>query len=105
MISVYDLLPFPNITSSDPQGQIKQLIDYLGQFKEDLEFILSDTQNSKTVSANVAEEAVQRVVSTTVDIREIVGSYAFKQAVADNIPQLYINRENGHLEGYKKGER
>lgn len=40
---MYDILPFPpNITATDAKEQVSQLYNYLNQFKEALEFILTN---------------------------------------------------------------
>ena len=39
---MFDILPFPNITAKEPEERISQVVDYLLQFKEDLEFILTN---------------------------------------------------------------
>lgn len=101
-MSVFDMLPFPNITSDKPEEQIKQLIDYLNQFKEDLEFILSAMQDN-SIPVKQIEDTVNQVAYSTLSISEVVGSYAFKQAVLENAPEIVINRENGHLEYKNKG--
>lgn len=37
---MYDKLPFPRINATNPEEQVKELIDYIIQFKEALEFEL-----------------------------------------------------------------
>lgn len=37
-----DMLPFLMTTSPTTEGQVKEIIDYLAQFKEQLEFVLSN---------------------------------------------------------------
>jgi hypothetical protein len=39
---MFDILPFPNITAKDPEERITQVIDYLYQFREELEFLLTN---------------------------------------------------------------
>ena len=39
---MYDKLPFPRIASTKPEEQMHELIDYLAQFKEALEFELME---------------------------------------------------------------
>lgn len=54
---MFDILPFPNITAKDPEERIGQVVDYLLQFKEDLEFILTNltTENlSPELQAKIA---------------------------------------------------
>lgn len=77
-----DILPFPNITAQDAETQIKQLIDYLAQFKEDLEFILSALQDGEALSAKTIEEVTQaRATDPNITVQDVIGSYAFKNAI------------------------
>lgn len=39
---MYDMLPFLRITGNTPEKQIAEITEYLTQFKETLEFILSN---------------------------------------------------------------
>ena len=42
---MYDKLPFPRIASTKPEEQMHELIDYLAQFKEALEFELMEIES------------------------------------------------------------
>lgn len=37
-----DILPFIRLTSKTPEGQISEIVFYLNQIKEDLEYILTN---------------------------------------------------------------
>lgn len=39
---MYDKLPFPRLNARTPEGQIQELVDYIVQFKEALEFELME---------------------------------------------------------------
>lgn len=39
---MFDVLPFLMPTSPTTEGQVKEIIDYLAQLKEQLEFVLSN---------------------------------------------------------------
>lgn len=39
---MFDVLPFLMTTSPTTEGQVKEIIDYLAQLKEQLEFVLSN---------------------------------------------------------------
>lgn len=72
-----DRLPFPHVTARDPESQIKEIIDYLGQFKEELEFILAD------MDSRMITELPPLPPQLT--IADVIGSYAFEKAVKDII--------------------
>lgn len=57
---MYDILPFPNITATEPEEQITQVNNYLLQLKEDLEFILTNIG-----SENLSQELKNLIASGT----------------------------------------
>lgn len=82
----FDTLPFPNITAKDAEERSKQTVDYLIQFKEELEFILNSivsgdygrllsqpTQNTQTIVSTAREESLT--------VAEVVNSAAFKASI------------------------
>ena len=109
---MYDLLPFPQITATEPKEQVRQLTDYLFKFKEELEFILTgisvenlsqdlvDKLNS--LGANIEKsnednaEQLQQIRSVTVS--DVINSEAFDVAVKSRMPSFSINFETGELE-------
>ena len=50
-----DMLPFLMTTSPTTEGQVKEIIDYLAQFKEQLEFVLSNISESN-LSASLKQK-------------------------------------------------
>ena len=111
-----DLLPFPNIIATEPREQLAQLKDYLYQFKEDLEFILSNLNEN-----NLSQELIDKLNSIGADIdkddddndqlgqmkivtvSDIINSTAFELALNRKIPTFSVNFETGQLE-YKGDE-
>ena len=111
-----DLLPFPNIIATEPKEQLAQLKDYLYQFKEDLEFILSNLNEN-----NLSQELIDKLNSIGADIdkddddndqlgqmkivtvSDIINSTAFELALNRKIPTFSVNFETGQLE-YKGDE-
>ena len=113
-----DLLPFPHITATEPREQLIQLKDYLYQFKEDLEFILSnlnennlsqgliDKLNSIGVGIDKDDDDVNdqlMQMSSNITVSDIINSTAFKMALNKKIPTFSVNFETGQLE-YKGDE-
>lgn len=109
-----DRLPFPHITAMEYEERVDQLIDYLMQLKETLEFELTgiSTDNlSKELrdklnnmeegiesSNNVSDDKIQQVQNNALTLYDIINSELFKMAMQDNRPTLKINFENGNLE-------
>lgn len=112
-----DALPFPNVRSDNPEGQISDLINYLIQFKETLEFALmnisaenlspelinqlnelgANIEQSKTEREN---ELAQVSHGNSLTIFDVVNSDAFKLAVKNGVSNITfnINFDTGHLE-------
>lgn len=96
-----DLLPFPMLRSTTPETQIEELVVYLVQLKEELEFILSNVSEDNLSEAlrkrleglgvsigasnkNRKDELLQ-VTSRLISVRDVVGSDVFKEAVKNII--------------------
>ena len=96
-----DLLPFPMLRSTTPERQIEELVIYLVQLKEELEFILSNISEdnlSETLrkrleglgvsigasNKNRKDELLQ-VTARLISVRDVVGSDVFKEAVKNII--------------------
>lgn len=114
-----DILPFPRITEQTPEKQVAELINYLIQFKETLEFALmnisaenlspdlinrlnelgADIQRSNEARE---EELAQLTVGSTLTISDVVSSNSFKEAVKSEVKKhtlsFNVNMETGHLE-------
>ena len=60
-----DIFQFPNVNASTPEGQIAELVNYLVQFKETLEFALDN------ISAdNLSQDLVAKLNSLGADIEQ-----------------------------------
>ena len=114
-----DMLPFPRVMSNTPEEQIAELISYLTQFKETLEFTLMNisTENLSPDLVNKLnelgadikksndtreEELAQIIVGSTLKISDVIQSSDFKDAVENEMSKywltLSVNYETGHLE-------
>lgn len=103
---MYDMLPFPNITATTVEGQAAQINNYLIQFKETLEFILSNisTDNlSPTLVATLnslgaeiektteeTTEQIQQVSNKAITVSDVINSQAFRSAIESVTPQQYL---------------
>ena len=83
---MYDMLPFPPVASGDTKEQVTQLYNYLVQFKEGLEFILSNISTD-----NLSPELVNRLNELGADISK------GKEEREDQILQA-ANRAKKHAE-------
>lgn len=112
-----DTLPFPRVISDTPEGQISELINYLIQFKETLEFTLmnistenlssdlvnklnelgADIEKSKTDR----EDALVQLTVDTLTISDVCESNTFKIAIENEVSKYVtfsVNFNTGHLE-------
>ena len=96
-----DLLPFPLLRGKLPETQIEELVTYLVQLKEELEFILSNISEDnlseglkkrlnslgESIGTNTtkSEDELLQVTSKILSVRDIVGTDVFKEAVRDII--------------------
>ena len=64
---MYDMLPFPNITATNTEEQVSQINNYLIQFKETLEFILTNISVD-----NLSQELIDKLNSLGSDIQKSV---------------------------------
>ena len=99
---MYDMLPFPNITAKTIEEQNAQINNYLIQFKENLEFILTNISTDNLSSALVdklnslgaeiektteeATEQIQQMSNKAITVSDVINSQVFKAAV----PQEYL---------------
>ena len=100
---MYDILPFPNITATETKEQVEQINNYLIQFKETLEFILTNISadnlsqelrnqlNSLGTEIKTSKEkqddVTQQLAHKTLSVSDVVNSKLFKDA----IPSDYIS--------------
>ena len=91
---MYDMLPFPHITATKAEEQVAQINNYLIQFKETLEFILTNisadnlspdlvnklnslgAEIEKTQSTR--EEEIQQVTNKMITVSDVINSPAFQ---------------------------
>ena len=110
---MFDMLPFPNITTKTAEEQIVELTRYLIQFKETLEFILTnisfdnfstdmiDKLNSLGAeiekSNESRDEQMQQVSNKTITVSDVINSNAFKEALTNEY-SFSVNYDTGDLE-------
>lgn len=103
---MYDMLPFPNITATNIAEQTAQINNYLIQFKETLEFILTNISTDNLspelidklngLGADIektteeATEQIQQVSNKAITVSDVINSQAFKSAVDSAVPQKYL---------------
>ena len=113
-----DMLPFPRVTEGKPEKQqIAELVNYLTQFKETLEFALmnisTDNLSAELVSKlnslgadieqsnALREDEVAQVKSQSLTVSDVCNSELFKLSVeseASKYISFNVNFETGHLE-------
>ena len=106
---MYDLFEYPTITSTEPEEQVKELVHYLVQFKEALEFALANI-STDNLSADLVsklnalgadvkrsneerEEQIQQVVKNGLTANDVINSEVYKasiQGIRDDIPTKYL---------------
>ena len=85
----FDTLPFPNITAKDADERSKQTVDYLIQFKEELEFLLNGIVNNDygklLPQSPQAAQTMQPIMSNSredaLTVAEVVNSASFRAAL------------------------
>lgn len=97
---MFDTLPFPNITAKDAEERSKQTVDYLIQFKEELEFVLNAIVNGEyekvTAQPQQATQTAANIDNSSdngLTIAEVVNSAVFKgtiEGVREEIPKEYL---------------
>lgn len=107
-----DIFPFPPITEGTPEKQVSALINYLIQFKETLEFALTNISeenlsptlaNKLNQSGISIDESVEVAQSSakSLTVSDVVNSDIFKLAIKSaKVKDLLfnVNFETGHLE-------
>lgn len=119
---MFDILPFPNITSAETKEQVAQINNYLIQLKEELEFILTnigadnlspelrDKLNALgadiETSKDEYERVTQQVHNQSISVSDVINSplfdVALEGATNDCVTSITVNYETGNLE-YEKG--
>ena len=98
-----DIFPFPRISANTTEGQIAQLVDYLVQFKETLEFALMNISTDNLSSDLIAklndlgadiekskEERVEnfaQVSNNALTVSDVCNSDVFKMAVQNELTE------------------
>lgn len=117
---MYDMLPFPNITAKEPTEQMVQINNYLIQFKEALEFILTnisydnfsqDLINKLNIlgadiekSSEDIDEQIQQLSNKNITVSDVINSPSFNAAVSSNVfkqvsgIKFTVNFDTGILE-------
>lgn len=110
-----DMFPFPKITGNTPEEKISSIVEYLVQFKEDLEFTLGnisvDNLSAELVTKlndlgiNIkknreeTEDGIAQVSVNTLTISDVVNSKQFKDEISKNMTGVFnINYDTGYLE-------
>lgn len=103
---MYDMLPFPNITANNIEELTFQTNNYLIQFKETLEFILTNIgadnlsqdlmEKLNSLGAEVektieeTDDQFQQVALKTITVADVINSSAFEKALDDVTPKKYL---------------
>ena len=103
---MYDMLPFPHFTATTVEEQAAQINNYLIQFKETLEFILTNISTDNLSQALVDKlnslgaeiektteettEQLQQVSNKAITVSDVINSQPFKSAVENAGPKEYL---------------
>lgn len=112
-----DMLPFPRIMGDTPDKQIVELVNYLVQFKETLEFALTNisTENLSPelinklndIGVNIERSTTERENELAqikgksgITVSDVINSASFNLAIKGEISkvQFTVNPDTGHLE-------
>lgn len=111
-----DMFPFPRTPSLTPEGKISDIVNYLIQFKEMLEFALTNISvdnlspdlitKLNTLGANIEQnkedrdDQITQISLKTITVSDVVNSGIFDSAVAAKILELNfsVNFDTGNLE-------
>lgn len=103
---MYDLLPFPNILATDTNDLASQVNNYLIQFKETLEFVLTNISTENLSSDLISkfnelgaeieksneerDDQLNQVSSKAITVSDVLNSSAFGQALENAKPKEYL---------------
>jgi hypothetical protein len=111
-----DIFPFPSTPSSTPEGQIKDILNYLIQFKETLEFALNNITidnlsqdlitKLNTLGADIEQnkedrdDQITQMSVKSLTVSDVVNSGIFEASVIAMISKIdfSVNFETGNLE-------
>lgn len=114
---MYDMLPFPNINAKDAEGQVAQINNYLIQFKETLEFILTNisvdnlsqdlVEKLNTLGADMEksneemdDQLAQVASKSFLTVSDVINSPSFPLALNAEVKKIEfsVNFNTGNLE-------
>ena len=114
---MFDMLPFLRVTGTTTEEQIASLVSYLTQFKETLEFALTNISTDNLspdlvkllneLGANIEksneerEDEVAQISTNALTIPDVINSDLFKDAIASEQAKditFNVNYETGYLE-------
>ena len=112
-----DMFPFPSVTGKTSEEQIRDILNYLVQFKETLEFALMNIStenlspdlvnrlndlgaNFQQNNAERESELAQITQKQTITVFDVLNSEAFKASLKNEIEGINfsVNFDTGHLE-------
>ena len=112
-----DMFPFPSITGTTPDEKVKDLTNYMIQFKEALEFTLMNISvdnlspdlintlnelgtNIEKNNEDRANEIAQVAQFSSITVSDVLNSDLFKSIINDKILRLHftVNFDTGNLE-------
>ena len=112
-----DMLPFLRTVEKQPEKRIEEIVNYLIQFKETLEFALTNisidnlspdlVNKLNDLGANIEknkedrEDEVAQITNKALTVSDVCNSDIFKSAVASEVESattFTVNFETGHLE-------
>lgn len=112
-----DMLPFPRMMGNTTEEKMADMLNYLIQFKETLEFILANisTENLSPELINKLNELgadieknnesreneISQITANALTIYDVCNSEIFRDAIISEMNRSYafnVNFETGHLE-------
>lgn len=109
---MFDIFPFPNIVGDTPEEQIANITNYLIQFKETLEFMLTNISSDNlskdlvdklnSLGADIVknnqekDDQLSQVVNQAVTVSDVINSPTFKLALENIV--FSVNFATGELE-------
>lgn len=103
---MYDMLPFPNIAATNSEELTAQINNYLIQFKETLEFVLTNINTDNlsqdlierlnTLGADIEktneerEDQLNQIANKTLSVSDVINSQAFELAIEGAKPDKYL---------------
>ena len=113
---MYDMLPFPNINATNAKEQVLQINDFLINFKEALEFILTNISTDNlsqdlidklnTLGANIEksiedrDDQIQQVSNQAITVSDVMNSPTFHLALKKEVSNIKftVDFDTGNLE-------